>query len=291
MGDYKDRQYSGKLHISGSNPGADHRPGEEDYRGYYGDNPVPYRGDSGPVPNRGDYRSDSGPYRGDYRSGPDPYRGDYQSGPDPYRGDYRSNPDPYRSHPEYGRRDYSGYDGRMPQPPRKKSKILPILLGCLVAVFTAIIVIGLVFFIRGRQIGGTYTAIWDMKDMMNEEALGLMRWKSLDVEIYLVLNKDGTYHLYNDEEQIKEALVSGLDEDYGFGIFTDKESFEEGVSTYSDSMANEEYGSYELYNGRKNIRFTPDSGSDIYEGTVSGDGSIVMTIPYNDETLELVFKK
>lgn len=276
MSDYKEGGHSGKLHINGANPPS----GRKDYRS----NPEAYRGD---------YRSDPGAYRDDYRSDPGAYRGDYRSDPGAYRGDYRSDPNYYGSDRSSGyhagdRGDYGRYSEYDRQPGHKKSKMLPILLGSLGALFAAILIIGIVLFVMKRQVGGVYKASWDAKDYVNSQ-MGFDLYKSMTLDIYIDLEKDHSYHLYNDEEQYKDALIKGLSENDLVGTFANEDDIRDYIESSSDNLRFDYYGSYETKG--QTIIFDPGS-SEEQVASLKGDGSFTMAVPDgNDGYMDLEFRK
>ena len=141
---------------------------------------------------------------------------------------------------------------------------------------------------------GNYKAVFDMKDYLNEETDESLS-SSVYIEFYLDLKDNNNYHIYNDEDQVKESFSKIYKEIWGDIMSEDAiDSLLEGIGT--TEMTVSEKGTYQL-KGDKIILTREDSSAGESEfgeeGTIGEDGSITfpLNVKNSSASYNLIFKK
>lgn len=163
---------------------------------------------------------------------------------------------------------------------KKQSRILALL-------FTMLLAACLLAGCGGKSLKGKYTAVYDMKDYLNQGLNNMVTVDSCNVEFYLDIKDGNKYTLYTDENQIKEATTDALSK--ALGDLVSKDDIKKLIDQMDTSSINQSHdGTYKV-DGDK-ITFTSDDG-ETQDATIGKDGSITMSDTSGTETIELVFKK
>lgn len=163
---------------------------------------------------------------------------------------------------------------------KKQSRILALL-------FTMLLAACLLAGCGGKSLKGKYTAVYDMKDYLNQGLNNMVTVDSCNVEFYLDIKDGNKYTLYTDENQIKEATTDALSK--ALGDLVSKDDIKKLIDQMDTTSINQSHdGTYKV-DGDK-ITFTSDDG-ETQDATIGKDGSITMSDTSGTETIELVFKK
>ncbi len=163
---------------------------------------------------------------------------------------------------------------------KKQSRILALL-------FTMLLAACLLAGCGGKSLKGKYTAVYDMKDYLNQGLNNMVTVDSCNVEFYLDIKDGNKYTLYTDENQIKEATTDALSK--ALGDLVSKDDIKKIIDQMDTTSINQSHdGTYKV-DGDK-ITFTSDDG-ETQDATIGKDGSITMSDTSGTETIELVFKK
>ena len=163
---------------------------------------------------------------------------------------------------------------------KRLSRILALLMTMLFAA-------GLLAGCGGKSLKGKYTAVYDMKDYLNQGLGGAATVDSVNMEFYLDIQDGEKYHLYTDENQVKEVLTDAMSEAFE-GVMT-KDQVKDLIDQMDTSEFNKsDEGTYKV-DGDK-ITFTSNDGSS-QDGTIGGDGNITVKLKDGAMNAELVFKK
>ena len=163
---------------------------------------------------------------------------------------------------------------------KKQSRILALL-------FTMLLAACLLAGCGGKSLKGKYTAVYDMKDYLNQGLNNMITVDSCNVEFYLDIKDGNKYTLYTDENQIKEATTDALSK--ALGDLVSKDDIKKLIDQMDTTSINQSHdGTYKV-DGDK-ITFTSDDG-ETQDATIDKDGSITMSDTSGTETIELVFKK
>lgn len=163
---------------------------------------------------------------------------------------------------------------------KKQSRILALL-------FTMLLAACLLAGCGGKSLKGKYTAVYDMKDYLNQGLNNMITVDSCNVEFYLDIKDGNKYTLYTDENQIKEATTDALSK--ALGDLVSKDDIKKLIDQMDTTSINQSHdGTYKV-DGDK-ITFTSDDG-ETQDATIGKDGSITMSDTSGTETIELVFKK
>lgn len=163
---------------------------------------------------------------------------------------------------------------------KKQSRILALL-------FTMLLAVCLLAGCGGKSLKGKYTAVYDMKDYLNQGLNNMITVDSCNVEFYLDIKDGNKYTLYTDENQIKEATTDALSK--ALGDLVSKDDIKKLIDQMDTTSINQSHdGTYKV-DGDK-ITFTSDDG-ETQDATIGKDGSITMSDTSGTETIELVFKK
>ena len=139
-----------------------------------------------------------------------------------------------------------------------------------------------------KNIEGSYKASADLKESLNKSMEGILTVDEIKVDFYLDFTGNSDYHIYTEEEQIKDSIVAALT-DALKDTMTEKE-----IKTFVDQldtsrMVLSEEGSYEIQGDK--ILFDPKSDSP-QEANLQKNGDIEMKIAIDaDQNLDLLFRK